>query len=189
MFRTLTQQVLRTATLAVVVGMAGCASLPQPHDDGALQREAMAGTHNPVPAPLPLNNDAGSGSEAPAQAEVSRGSGQFIRPSALSTPRPAASAAPAPAAVGATAAASAATSANGVIVFRTKGASWVQVTDAKGATVLRRLMAAGESAGASGALPLAVTVGDAAQTDVTVRGQPFNLAPVSRDNVARFEVK
>lgn len=91
MFRTLTQQVLRTATLAVVVGMAGCASLPQPHDDGALQREAMAGTHNPVPAPLPLNNDAGSGSEAPAQAEVSHGSGQFIRPSALSTPRPAAS--------------------------------------------------------------------------------------------------
>ncbi|GGY32483.1 type II secretion system protein GspD [Rhodanobacter panaciterrae] len=91
MFRTLTQQVLRTATLAVVVGMAGCASLPQPHDDGALQREAMAGTHKPVPAPLPLNNDTGSGSEATAQAEVSHGSGQFIRPSALSTPRPAAS--------------------------------------------------------------------------------------------------
>jgi general secretion pathway protein D len=90
MFRTLTQQVLRTATLAVVVGMAGCASLPQPHDNGALQREAMAGTHNPVPAPLPLNNDTGSGSETAAQAEVSHGSGQFIRPSALSTPRPAA---------------------------------------------------------------------------------------------------
>jgi len=91
MFRTLTQQVLRTATLAVVVGMAGCASLPQPHDDGALQREAMAGTHNPVPAPLPLNNDTGSSSETAAQAEVSHGSGQFIRPSALSTPRPAVS--------------------------------------------------------------------------------------------------
>jgi len=26
-------------------------------------------------------------------------------------------------------------------------------------------------------------------TDVQVRGKPFDLAPVSRDNVARFEVK
>jgi general secretion pathway protein D len=91
MFRTLTQQVLRTATLAVVVGMAGCASLPQPHDDGALQREAMAGTRNPVPAPLPLNNDISSDSAPAAKTEVSHGSGQFIRPGALSTPRPAAS--------------------------------------------------------------------------------------------------
>jgi general secretion pathway protein D len=90
MFRTLTQQVLRSAALAVAVGMAGCASLPQPHDDGALQREAMAGTHNPVPAPLPLNNDISGNGETAAQAEVSHGSGQFIRPGALSTPRPAA---------------------------------------------------------------------------------------------------
>jgi len=90
MFRTLTQQVLRTATLAVVVGMAGCASLPQPQDNGALQREAMAGTGNPVPAPLPLNNDISSNSETAAKTEVSHGSGQFIRPGALSTPRPAA---------------------------------------------------------------------------------------------------
>lgn len=92
MFRTLTQQVLRTATLAVAVavGMVGCASLPQPHDNGALQREAMAGTHNPVPAPLPLNNDISSGSDTAAKPEVSHGSGQFIRPSALNTPRPAA---------------------------------------------------------------------------------------------------
>jgi len=91
MFRMLTQQVLRAATLAVVVGMAGCASLPQPQDNGALQREAMAGTRNPVPAPLPLNNDINHESEAAAKTEVSHGSGQFIRPGVLSTPRPAAS--------------------------------------------------------------------------------------------------
>jgi general secretion pathway protein D len=90
MFRTLTQHALRSAVLALVVGMAGCASLPQPHDDGALQREAMAGTRNPVPAPLPLNNDINGAGETAATAEVSRGSGQFIRPGALRTPRPAA---------------------------------------------------------------------------------------------------
>ncbi|OOG53624.1 type II secretion system secretin GspD [Rhodanobacter sp. C03] len=90
MLRKLTQQVLRMAILAVTVGMAGCASLPAPHDNGALQREAMAGTQNPVPAPLPLNSDFASGSETTAKSELSHGSGQFIRPGALATPRPAA---------------------------------------------------------------------------------------------------
>lgn len=91
MFRTHTQQALRTAALALVVALAGCASLPQPHDDGALQREAMSGTQNPVPAPLPLNNgNDSSDNDNAAKAEVSHGSGQFIRPGALSKPRPAA---------------------------------------------------------------------------------------------------
>ncbi len=90
MFRTLTQHALRSAALALAVGMAGCASLPQPHDNGALQREAMSGTRNPVPAPLPLNNDITGAGQTAATAEVSHGSGQFIRPGALRTPRPAA---------------------------------------------------------------------------------------------------
>lgn len=78
---------------------------------------------------------------------------------------------------------------DGIIVFRTKAASWIQVTDARGVVPLRRLLAAGESAAASGALPLTVTVGSASNTNVQVRGKPFDLAPVSRDDVARFEVK
>ncbi|WP_426687405.1 type II secretion system secretin GspD [Rhodanobacter ginsengiterrae] len=91
MYRTLTQQTLRAAALAFVVGLAGCASLPQPHDDGALQREAMAGTQNPVPPPLPLNSAVGSSEAASTVPEISHGSGQFIHPGALATPRPAAS--------------------------------------------------------------------------------------------------
>jgi len=79
--------------------------------------------------------------------------------------------------------------AGGTVVFKTSGESWIQVTDANGVTVLRRLMAAGESAGASGALPMAVTVGSASATEVQVRGKAFDLAPLARDNVARFEVK
>ena len=79
--------------------------------------------------------------------------------------------------------------ASGLVVFRTRGPSWVEVTDSKGVVALRKLMAAGESAGATGALPLAVTVGSSSNTEVEVRGKAFDLAPVSRDNVARFEVK
>jgi cytoskeleton protein RodZ len=98
-------------------------------------------------------------------------------------------AAPASAAAGVTGPAAGVPVADGIIVFRTRGESWVQVTDAGGATVLRKLMTAGDSAAATGKLPLSVTVGDAKQTDVQVRGKPYDLAPLARDNVARFEVK
>ena len=84
---------------------------------------------------------------------------------------------------------SGAASANGLVIFRASGPSWIEVTDARGNVTLRRLLAAGESAGASGTLPLAVTVGSANVTQVMVRGKPFSMASVSRDNVARFEVK
>ncbi len=87
------------------------------------------------------------------------------------------------------AAASGPAEANGLVVFRTRAPSWVQVKDARGTTVLQRLMQPGETATADGALPLSVTVGSAQATEVQVRGRPFDLAPLARDNVARFEVK
>jgi cytoskeleton protein RodZ len=86
-------------------------------------------------------------------------------------------------------AASGAVDPRSILVFRTRGESWVQVTDATGSTVLRRLMQAGESAGATGTPPLSVVIGSVNATEVQLRGKPYNLAPVSRDNVARFEVK
>lgn len=77
----------------------------------------------------------------------------------------------------------------GIVTFRTKGESWVEVTDAKGTVVLRRTLAAGEVTGASGALPLTAVVGRADATQVQVRGQALDLTRLTRDNVARFEVK
>ncbi|TFZ08470.1 helix-turn-helix domain-containing protein [Ramlibacter humi] len=103
----------------------------------------------------------------------------------------AAASAPAPAATASAPAAKTEppVSTTGIIVFKTTGPSWIQVTDSKGTVTLQRLMTAGETAGASGAPPLAVTVGDAKATAVSVRGKAYDLGPVSRDNVARFEVK
>ena len=37
--------------------------------------------------------------------------------------------------------------------------------------------------------PLSIVVGRVDATDVEVRGQPFSLVSVAKDNVARFEVK
>lgn len=75
------------------------------------------------------------------------------------------------------------------VVFTAKTESWVQVVDAKGVSVLRRTLQAGERVTATGALPLAVVVGRSDAVDVQVRGAPMNLAGIAKNNVARFEVK
>ena len=78
---------------------------------------------------------------------------------------------------------------SGIVTFTAKGQSWVEVTDAKGTVVLRRTLVAGDVVGATGALPMNAIVGRADTTRVEVRGKLLNLLPLSRDNVARFEVK
>nr|WP_237707279.1 DUF4115 domain-containing protein [Acidovorax sp. NO-1] len=55
--------------------------------------------------------------------------------------------------------------------------------------MLQRNLTAGESVSVTGQLPLSVVVGRADATEVLVRGKPLDLTTVSRDNVARFEVK
>jgi cytoskeleton protein RodZ len=65
----------------------------------------------------------------------------------------------------------------------------VKVIDAKGVVQLSKTIVDGEVVGASGTAPLSVVVGRVDVTDVEVRGKPFALTGVSKDNVARFEVK
>ena len=77
----------------------------------------------------------------------------------------------------------------GVIAFEARGPSWVEVTDSAGVVQLRKTLAAGETIAATGQAPLKVIVGRADAISVKVRGQDFALSAVSRDNVARFEVK
>jgi cytoskeleton protein RodZ len=77
---------------------------------------------------------------------------------------------------------------DGLVLFKAQGESWIEVSDARGKTTFKRVLQAGESAGASGALPLQVTVGSADQTEVWVRGKPLEGGKV-RNNVLRFEVR
>lgn len=80
-------------------------------------------------------------------------------------------------------------SSTGIVVFKTREASWIEVTDGKGAVQLSRMIEPGDPVGASGPLPLSVSIGRADVTEVTVRGKPFPLDEVTRQGVARFEVK
>jgi len=76
-----------------------------------------------------------------------------------------------------------------LLVFKASGMTWVAVTDAKGAYVLRKTLGAGETATASGDLPLWVVVGRVDHTEVLVRGKTMKLEPTAPDNVARFKVQ
>lgn len=164
------RQPVPLAVIALLAGAIVIALLPaRQHEES----QATVGTVSP-PEPVAIN--------APQPA-----------PAASEPAPPAAVAAPVVAPVVAAQASAPAQTVNapttGIVVFRTKGESWIEVSDAKGAVPLRKLMTAGEVAGASGALPLTVTIGKVDQTQVEVRGRKYDLRPVSKDNVARFEVK
>lgn len=75
------------------------------------------------------------------------------------------------------------------LALRARSESWVQVRDKSGAVVLQRSLVTGESVSLTVPAPLAVVIGRADATEVVVRGKPFDLVPVTRENVARFEVK
>ncbi|MDB5873873.1 MAG: helix-turn-helix protein [Ramlibacter sp.] len=145
---------------------------------------APAPAATPAPPAMATVPSAGISPAAAAPAPMPSAAAATITTTAAAPPpAAAASSTTAPVAVAAAAPAS------GIVVFRTKGPSWVEVTDAKGVVAMRKLLEAGEAAGASGALPLQVTIGRVDHTEVQVRGKAFDLRPVSRDNVARFEVK
>ncbi len=75
-----------------------------------------------------------------------------------------------------------------IVTFKASGETWVEVKSATGNSLFKKLLNAGESAGTSGTLPLTVIVGRADVTKVEVRGKPFDLTPIVKSNVARFEV-
>nr|WP_255357425.1 helix-turn-helix domain-containing protein [Acidovorax sp. Root70] len=144
---------------------------------GAVPDALPSGPAEPTPAMEP------SAPQSPAEAVAA-------------VPSAAVAAAPAPAAAASNATPGMAVPADvgaeastGALVLRARASSWVQVRDANGALALQRNLAAGESVSVSAPTPLAVIVGRADATEVIVRGKPFDLTAVARENVARFEVK
>jgi cytoskeleton protein RodZ len=77
----------------------------------------------------------------------------------------------------------------GVLQLHAAAPSWVEVIDARGHSLLARLVQPGEGIDLDGAMPLKVKIGNANATQVVFRGQPVELAAFTRDNVARFELK
>jgi cytoskeleton protein RodZ len=77
----------------------------------------------------------------------------------------------------------------GLLSIVATGDSWVEVVNGSGSVVVQRMLKAGDTLDFSSAPPYAVVIGRADAARVTVRGQPFDIAPYARNSVARFEVK
>ncbi|MDE2617494.1 MAG: helix-turn-helix domain-containing protein [Burkholderiales bacterium] len=185
------------AALAVLLGALVLIFFPsteQRAEIGAIvtRAPAAAGMAEPVPAPVVATPAPGKAPVAPAAVQPAAAAAKTSKdPEPVARPEtpPAATPAPAVAVSPEVLAVRKRLASSGVVIFKTSGPSWIEVTDGKGAIQLSRLVEPGEPVGASGPLPLTVTIGRADVTEVLVRGKPFPLDEVTRGGVARFEVK
>jgi cytoskeleton protein RodZ len=77
----------------------------------------------------------------------------------------------------------------GGFVLQAQQATWVEVADASGNMLVQRALQPEEIIAFDSNFPLTVQVGRADVVTVMLYGQPFSLAPHTRNNVARFEVR
>ncbi|MES2990592.1 MAG: helix-turn-helix domain-containing protein [Pseudomonadota bacterium] len=173
--------VIAAMTLAVYAAPASWLSL----SNGAVTRPRPADKVEAVVAtPAPMATvDTPSAASAASQPDAVAGA-VASSAAAPATPEAAEQVAVAPAAPDAVVVAAA----SGVLQFRATAQTWVDVTDARGQSLIARLLQPGENVGLDGTLPMKVTVGNVAGTQVVFRGQPYELVR-TRDNVARFELK
>ena len=104
------------------------------------------------------------------------------------TPPQLAISSPASAAATTAAAPAAANAAAGWLVLQASADTWIEVR-AGSRLVAQRLIKPGERLALNETGPLSLVIGNAAATQVLVRGQALDLASLSRNNVARLEVK
>jgi cytoskeleton protein RodZ len=72
---------------------------------------------------------------------------------------------------------------------RASAPTWVEVQDANSRVLVSRLLQPGEALALDGQAPLKLKVGNAEATEVMFRGQALDLAPSTRDNVARLVLR
>ena len=78
---------------------------------------------------------------------------------------------------------------SGLLQLRATAQSWVEVLDARGQLLLSRVIQPGETIGLDGPLPMRLRIGNSAGTQLMFRGEVVELAPFSRENVAKLELK
>jgi cytoskeleton protein RodZ len=76
--------------------------------------------------------------------------------------------------------------ANGEVVMEFSGPCWVDIRDSERKFKLFGEMGNGDRHRLEGKPPYSVIIGNAAAVQITVAGEPFDLASIARGNVARF---
>lgn len=168
----------RSEELPAIKNMAAVA----PAVDAASSAEPPPPVPSVAPGGEPVVLDQASGASAAAASAAQ-----------MAQPASAALVATEPTALAATGAPSApapmAQAAGSAMVFTVTESSWIQVKDAEGARVLWRRVTPGETIGVDGIPPLAVKIGNAAGVTMTYQGRSVDLAPFTRNNVTRLELK
>jgi cytoskeleton protein RodZ len=75
------------------------------------------------------------------------------------------------------------------IALSFQGKSWVEVRDGTGALILQVTGNAGDKQAIGGRPPFDVIIGNAAAVTVNWQGKPIDVAPFTRQNVARFTLR
>lgn len=113
--------------------------------------------------------------------------GQAVAPAAA--PAAPASSAAAPLSAAAPAGTASAPAVTGPVRLSTSAPSWIEAIDGRGQILLSRVLEAGEVVGLEGTPPWRLKIGNVRGTRLELRGQPVDLAPNTRDNVARVELR
>lgn len=151
--------------------------LEQPTEPVAAVEPEPAQEPTPVAVPAaPATDRATPAAPAPTPAPVSTSpaAAPAVATAPSATPTAAAAAAPAP---------------GTLLTIAATGESWVEVVNGSGSVVIQRVLQAGDAVDFSSAPPYTVVLGRAEAAQVTVRGKPFDVTRIARNNVARFEVK
>ena len=129
----------------------------------------------PNTSTTPLPNPVAPDSGAPAPAAPPATSGQSA-PDGTAQP----ASAPQAAAAGA---------ADAVLVVRYEGPSWTEIRDSAGRMLISRLVDADSVEPFDGAPPFSIVIGNARAVTLVYRGQPVDLTPYTRLNVARLVLR
>lgn len=128
---------------------------------------------------------------AAVSSEPSQAASQAVltEPAPVSEPTPASMNSQAAAAVAHTSADAVVAAPAPLLELLVRGDSWIEVRDGSGNRLLGRRVEAQESIALNGSLPLRLTIGNASHTTVRFRGELIDLLPMTRNNVARLELK
>lgn len=77
----------------------------------------------------------------------------------------------------------------GPLQLRATAESWVEVKDARDRVLMSRSLQPGEAVTLDGVLPMRIKIGNAAATEVRLRGELVDTAPMTSENIARVELK
>ena len=79
--------------------------------------------------------------------------------------------------------------ADAVLLIRYDGPSWTEIRDQHGQLLISRLVDGGSVEPFDGAPPFSIVIGNARAVTLVYRGQPVDLAPYTRLNVARLVIR